>query len=58
MEVTWGERALAIVGLMIAGGLAYMALDVLLDGALTKGLTRNVRLATVTELPVQEPPAS
>ena len=35
-----------------------MALDVLLDGSLTKGLTRNVRLATVTDLPVQEPPAS
>ena len=58
-EVTWGERALAIFGLALAGSLAYMAIDVLFGGWLTASLRPAARLASVTHLPVpDEPPAS
>ena len=50
---------LAILGLILAGGLAYMAVDVLAAGALTRSLRPAVNLASVTHLPVpEEPPAS
>lgn len=58
-DVTWGERMLAIFGLVLAGGLAYMAIDVLGNGWLTRSLRPVAHLATVTQLPTpEEPPAS
>jgi len=58
MEITWAERGLAVIGLVIGAGLSYIALDLLTGGMLTRSLTRSTRLASVTQLPVQEPPAS
>lgn len=58
-DVTWAERWLAVLGLMIGAAVSYIALDTLTNGMLTKSLTRNVKLASVTPLPVpEEPPAS
>ena len=58
-EVTWTERWLAIIGLMIGGAVAYMSIDLLFGGMVTRSLTRSVKLASVTHLPVaEEPPAS
>jgi hypothetical protein len=57
-EVTWAERGLAVLGLIVGAGLSYIALDMLTGGMLTRSLTRGAKLASVTPLPVQEPPAS
>ena len=49
-----------MLGLVIGVAVAYIAVDTLLDGALTKGLARSVRpLAPVLDFPTPEqPPAS
>lgn len=57
-DVTWAERSLAIIGLVIGAAVSYMAIDMLTGGMLTRSLTRGAKLASVTDLPVQEPPAS
>ena len=59
-ECAWCERGLAVLGLVIGVAVAYIAVDTLLDGALTKGLARSVRpLAPVLDFPTpEEPPAS
>jgi hypothetical protein len=53
-ECVWCERAIAIFGIIIAAGLAYMAVDSLLDGRIARGFARSVHLAPVLNLPTTE----
>ena len=58
-EVTGAERGLAVFVLIMAIGMAYIAVDTLCGNKFTKGFMRSASLASVTQLPVpEEPPAS
>jgi hypothetical protein len=57
-ECAWCERGLAVLGLMIGGGLAYIALDTLMGGRLTRGLVGGRALASVTPLRTPEEPSA
>jgi hypothetical protein len=50
-ECLWCERGLALVGLLLGTAVAFIGLDVLTNGMLTRRLTRTgAGLASVTEL--------
>ena len=51
-ECLWCDRAWALLGLVAGVGIAFMAVDLLTGGMLTKGLTARVpQLAAVVDLP-------
>jgi hypothetical protein len=53
-ECLWCDRAMALLGLVAGMGIAYLAIDLLTDGMLTRSLTRvSPRLAAVIDLPVE-----
>ena len=54
-ECIWCDRAWALLGLVAGVGIAFMAVDLLTSGMLTKGLTARVpKLAAVVDLPRDE----
>jgi hypothetical protein len=55
-ECAWCERGLALVCLLFAFGIAYMAMDTLMGGALSRSIVRGTRpLASVTDLRPEAP---
>lgn len=51
-ECLWCDRAWALLGLVAGVGIAFMAVDLLSGGMLTKSLTKRVpQLAAVIDLP-------
>jgi hypothetical protein len=51
-ECLWCDRMWALLGLLAGMGIAYMAIDLLGGGLLTKSLTKRVpRLAAVIDMP-------
>jgi hypothetical protein len=51
-ECIWCDRSMALLGLIAGIGIAYLAVDLLTDGMLTKSLTRvSPKLAAVIDLP-------
>jgi hypothetical protein len=57
-ECAWCERGLAVLGLIIGVGLAYIAVDTMMGGRLTRGLARGRALASVTPLRTPEEPSA
>lgn len=54
-ECIWCDRVWALFGLVAGIGVAFVAVDLLTGGMLTKSLTRRVpRLAAVIDLPAPE----
>jgi hypothetical protein len=54
-ECLWCDRMWALLGLLAGMGIAYMAIDLLGGGLLTKSLTKRVpRLAAVIDMPAGE----
>jgi len=54
-ECIWCDRAWALLGLVAGAGLAFIAVDLLTSGMLTKSLTRRVpQLAAVIDLPTED----
>ena len=54
-ECVWCDRVRVLAGFLAGAGLAYMLIDVLFDGVLTKSLTKQApRLASVINLPQLE----
>jgi uncharacterized SAM-binding protein YcdF (DUF218 family) len=55
-ECVWCERGLALVCLLFAFGIAYMAADTLLGGKLSRSIVGSSRsLASVTDLHPEAP---
>ena len=53
-ECVWCDRAMALLGLLAGAGIAYLAVDLLTDGLLTRSLAgKSPRLAAVIDLPAQ-----
>jgi len=51
-ECIWCDRAWALLGLVAGMGIAFMAVDLMSGGMLTRSLTRRVpKLAAVIDLP-------
>jgi hypothetical protein len=51
-ECLWCDRAWALLGLVAGMGIAFMAIDLMGGGFLTRSLTRRVpKLAAVIDLP-------
>ena len=51
-ECLWCDRAWALLGLVAGIGIAFMAIDLLSSGMLTRSLTKRVpQLAAVVDLP-------
>lgn len=51
-ECLWCDRMWALLGLLAGMGIAYMAIDLLGGGILTKSLTKRVpQLAAVIDMP-------
>ena len=56
-ECLWCDRAWALLGLVAGIGIAFMAVDLLSSGMLTRSLTKRVpQLAAVIDLPEQAEP--
>jgi len=54
-ECIWCDRAWALLGLVAGMGIAFMAVDLMGGGFLTRSLTRKVpRLAAVIDLPTED----
>ena len=54
-ECIWCDRSMALLGLLAGAGIAFLAIDLLTDGMLTKSLTRvSPKLAAVIDLPMPE----
>ena len=54
-ECLWCDRVMALFGLLAGAGLAFLAVDLLTGGVLTRSLTRaSPRLAAVIDLPAGE----
>ena len=54
-ECVWCDRVMVLAGFLAGAGIAYMLIDVLFDGVLTKSMTRHApRLAAVVNMPQQE----
>lgn len=57
-ECIWCDRGWALLGLLAGAGIAFMAIDLLTSGMLTRSLTKRVpQLAAVVDLPEREPDA-
>jgi len=53
-ECLWCDRVWALFGLVAGMGVAFIAVDVLTGGMLTRSLTKRVpRLAAVIDLPTE-----
>ena len=51
-ECVWCDRVMVLAGFLAGAGIAYMLIDVLFDGVLTKSLARqSPRLASVINIP-------
>lgn len=58
-ECIWCDRTMALLGLLAGMGIAFLAIDLLSDGMLTRSLTKvSPKLAAVIDLPVDESDAS
>jgi len=54
-ECIWCDRAWALLGLLAGMGIAFMAVDLMSGGMLTRSLTKRVpKLAAVIDLPAPE----
>jgi hypothetical protein len=54
-ECIWCDRAWALLGLLAGAGIAFMAIDLMGGGFLTRSLTKRVpQLAAVIDLPERE----
>jgi hypothetical protein len=55
-ECVWCERGLAVVCLLFAFGISFIAVDTLLGGRLSRGIVRGGRpLASVSDLRPEAP---
>ena len=51
-ECVWCDRVMVLAGFLAGAGIAYMLIDVLFDGVLTKSLAKqSPRLASVINIP-------
>ena len=51
-DCLWCDRAMALLGLLAGAGVAFLAVDLLTNGMLTRSLTKaSPRLAAVIDLP-------
>jgi len=56
-ECIWCDRAWALLGLLAGMGIAFMAIDLMGGGFLTRSLTKRVpQLAAVVDLPERAEP--
>jgi len=54
-ECIWCDRAWALLGLIAGAGIAFMAIDLMGGGFLTRSLTTRVpKLAAVVDLPASD----
>ena len=54
-ECIWCDRTMALLGLLAGMGIAFLAVDLLTDGMLTRSLTKySPKLAAVIDLPLAE----
>ena len=54
-ECIWCDRLWALLGLVAGAGIAFMAVDLMGGGFLTRSLTRKVpKLAAVIDMPAPE----